>query len=123
MNEYGLDTQYFINKLSLIIRDAENYTPDEMARELARLSITADKAVILESEFSGYAWNLVSSSLPKEEYPVIVMAEHIEHPFIAHLYKGKWDANISHVASGDPQDHVYNEFETGDIVKWAEIPK
>jgi hypothetical protein len=50
-NEYGLDYKYFIKKLSLVIRDADRYTPDEMARELARLSVTADGSIILEKEF------------------------------------------------------------------------
>ena len=53
-NEYGLDHKYFKGKLELIIRDASRYTPDEMARSLARLSQTADKAVLLESEFQNH---------------------------------------------------------------------
>jgi hypothetical protein len=52
-NEYGLDYNYFQRKLELVVRDARNYTPDEMARELARLSKAADSNVILtESEFN-----------------------------------------------------------------------
>lgn len=51
-NEYGLDVDYFQKKLKLIVRDADRYTPDEMARELARLSVTADKKVINEKEFT-----------------------------------------------------------------------
>tara|TARA_R110000737_G_scaffold77744_1_gene108981 strand:+ start:2314 stop:2526 length:213 start_codon:yes stop_codon:yes gene_type:complete len=51
-NKYGLDYKYFQRKLKLIIRDAKNYTPDEMARELARMSQAADKSVIQsEDEF------------------------------------------------------------------------
>lgn len=52
VNEYGLDVHYFKKKLRLVIRDAYRYTPDEMARELARLSVTADKKVIKEDEFT-----------------------------------------------------------------------
>ena len=52
-NEYGLDYKYFQGKLKLIVRDARNYTPDEMARELARMSKAADSSVILnEDEFN-----------------------------------------------------------------------
>jgi len=40
-NEYGLDVNYFKGKLSLIVRDAGNYRPDEMYRELTRLAEAA----------------------------------------------------------------------------------
>jgi hypothetical protein len=51
-NSYGLDVSYFEGKLKLVLRDIKNYTPDELARELARYSVAADKAVILEPEFN-----------------------------------------------------------------------
>lgn len=51
-NEYGLDVSYFKSKLSLVVRDIQRYTPSELARELARLSVTADGKVVKESEFS-----------------------------------------------------------------------
>ncbi len=51
MNEYGLDVNYFSEKLNLILRDASRYTPAEMARALARLSVTAESTVIYEDEF------------------------------------------------------------------------
>ena len=51
-NQYGLDVSYFKGKLELVLRDIKNYTPDELARELARLSVTADKAVVKENEFT-----------------------------------------------------------------------
>jgi len=52
-NKYGLDCDYFEKKLKLIVRDACNYTPAEMARELARISISADSNVIFtEKEFN-----------------------------------------------------------------------
>lgn len=41
-NEYGLDVRYFRSKLSTVINGLENYTPDELARELVRLADTAD---------------------------------------------------------------------------------
>ncbi len=40
-NNYGLDSRYFKEKLSLIVRDAGNYTPAEMYRELTRLAEVA----------------------------------------------------------------------------------
>lgn len=52
MNRYGLDVDYFTKKIKLIIRDINNYTPDEFARECARMSVTADKTVVREMEFS-----------------------------------------------------------------------
>ena len=51
-NEHGLDVDYFKKKICLIYRDAHLYSPDEMARELARLSVTADEKVINEKEFT-----------------------------------------------------------------------
>ncbi len=51
-NRYGLDTDYFIRKMERIIRDMENYKPDEFAREMARMSRTADDKVLLEPEFA-----------------------------------------------------------------------
>ena len=52
VNEYGLDVDYFKKKLRLVVRDAYRYTPAEMARELARLGVTADKKIINEKEFT-----------------------------------------------------------------------
>ena len=54
-NRYGVDISYFQGKLSQVIVNLDNYTPAELARELARLSVTADESVILnEDEFN---WN------------------------------------------------------------------
>lgn len=52
INEYGLDVDYFKRKLNLVLRDADRYTPDEMARELARMSVVANSEVIKEKEFT-----------------------------------------------------------------------
>jgi len=51
-NEYGLDVSYFKAKIKRIIRDIDRYTPDEFAREMARMSVTADGSVIKEKEFN-----------------------------------------------------------------------
>lgn len=40
-NAWGLDHRYFSEKLGLIARDAESYTPDEMMRALIGLGSTA----------------------------------------------------------------------------------
>ena len=50
-NRFGLDASYFKDKLGQLVRDANNYTPQEMARALARYSIVADSSVIHEQEF------------------------------------------------------------------------
>lgn len=36
-NRFGLDVSYFKEKLGLLVRDCDNYTPAEMARSLERL--------------------------------------------------------------------------------------
>lgn len=41
-NEYGLDVNYFKDKLFLIVRDVDRYTPAEMKRELERLMKVAE---------------------------------------------------------------------------------
>jgi hypothetical protein len=51
-NGYGLDVDYFRKKLRIIVRDADRFTPEEMARALARLSVTAASYVLNEEEFS-----------------------------------------------------------------------
>jgi len=40
-NNHGLDSRYFKEKLGQIVRDADHYTPSEMARALERLAATA----------------------------------------------------------------------------------
>lgn len=41
MNRYGLDSRYFKEKLGQLVRDADNYRPDEMMRALDALSDVA----------------------------------------------------------------------------------
>lgn len=42
-NRYGLDVDYFRKKLFCIRRDAADYTPAEMKRELAKLKAVAER--------------------------------------------------------------------------------
>jgi hypothetical protein len=51
-NDYGLDVQYFRKWLDRL-SDISRYKPSELARELARMSRTADDKVMLEDEFAG----------------------------------------------------------------------
>jgi hypothetical protein len=51
INKYGLDTDYIKTNIAILLRDADRYKPDEMARALLRLSIVADSKVISEEEF------------------------------------------------------------------------
>ena len=52
-NRYGVDISYFQGRLSELIVKLDNYTPAELARVFARLSIVANEAVILnEDEFN-----------------------------------------------------------------------
>ena len=39
-NRYGVDVSYVKNKLELIVRDIENYTPKELYNELVRTSMS-----------------------------------------------------------------------------------
>lgn len=52
-NRYGVDVSYFKKWFDRAFKDLSNYKPDELARELARMSRTADDTVLLESEFAG----------------------------------------------------------------------
>ena len=44
-NEHNLDCAYFHKKLQAINRDLRYYRPDELARALTRLALTADRIV------------------------------------------------------------------------------
>jgi len=46
MNRYGLDSRYFKEKLGQLVRDADNYTPNEMSLALGRLKEVAEVAVV-----------------------------------------------------------------------------
>ncbi|OOZ41639.1 hypothetical protein BOW53_02875 [Solemya pervernicosa gill symbiont] len=43
INEYGLDVSYAKQKLKIVVRDIERYTPTELHRELSRISAGAGK--------------------------------------------------------------------------------
>lgn len=47
-NEYGLDVSYFKSKLERVLQGIDRYTPDEMSRELGRMSETAGNAYLDE---------------------------------------------------------------------------
>lgn len=47
-NRYNLDTDYFSRKLKLVLEGIHNYTPEEMARELVRMAVTASEAASVE---------------------------------------------------------------------------
>lgn len=51
-NRYGVDVSYFRNAINRELnRGLTDYKADELARVLARLSVTADSQVIFENEF------------------------------------------------------------------------
>lgn len=52
-NRHGLDHDYFERKIAILHRDGlANWTPEELARELARMSKTASAEVMHEPEFA-----------------------------------------------------------------------
>lgn len=52
-NRYGLNDQYFKLWMERIMNSGlEHYTPQELARELARMSKAADLMVMYEPEFA-----------------------------------------------------------------------
>ncbi len=51
-NSFGLDAAYFSDKLSLVLRDLGHFTPEELARTLARMARTACEDVLGEAEFT-----------------------------------------------------------------------
>jgi len=53
VNRRSFDRDYFSRKLARLLRDIPRLQPDQLARELARLSRDADPQVLLlEAEFS-----------------------------------------------------------------------
>lgn len=61
-NSFGLDVAYFSDKLGLVLRDLGNFTPEELARALARLARTACAEVLGEEEFIGHAFPVEQES-------------------------------------------------------------
>jgi len=54
MNSYGLDARYFHEKLSLILRNIENYKHDEMYRELSRLANSIETIPFQDSTYEDH---------------------------------------------------------------------
>ena len=63
-NRYSVDISYFRKTINRELnRGLSDFKPDELARVLARLSVTADKSVIHESEFeSNSGWVSVEAA-------------------------------------------------------------
>ncbi|WP_440216285.1 hypothetical protein [Chromobacterium piscinae] len=62
LSQYGVDVGYFDRKLASVIPAMDNYKPDDLAREFARMAITADAnaaraELSLATEQSGEAVN------------------------------------------------------------------
>jgi hypothetical protein len=89
-NEYGLDVSYFESNLAQIQRDLSRYTPDELARALARLSVTADAKVLHETEFSALPGIATRYSV-KIEFE----GDGIESDYLALLPAGSKDGEVS----------------------------
>jgi len=51
-NRHGIDGHYFGKNLSRIVRDFDSFTPDELARCLARLACVAAESILSELEFA-----------------------------------------------------------------------
>lgn len=47
-NNHGLDEYYFKLKLEIITEGIHNYSPQELARALTRIAMTADEACVIE---------------------------------------------------------------------------
>lgn len=77
-NRYGLDYKYFQQKLGLIVRDADNYTPAEMRRSLESMAEVA-KA----QEQSAQAANDVSPDEPTKVCKVCQLAKPLSEFFRA----------------------------------------
>ena len=54
-NRYGLDVSYSKEKINQILRDINNYKPDEFARQLVRIATAANPDVLKEVEFKNIA--------------------------------------------------------------------
>lgn len=59
-NRFGLDSRYFKEKLGQLVRDADNYRPDEMRRALDNL---ADVARHQENELKPISERMVGGDL------------------------------------------------------------
>jgi hypothetical protein len=56
-NRYGLDTRYLCENLACLLRDMENYQPEEMGRALRRLADAVDQRPAVTDEQINRAWS------------------------------------------------------------------
>ncbi|MDP5375657.1 hypothetical protein P3762_10945 [Pseudomonas aeruginosa] len=67
-NRYGVDAHYFNKNLQRILRDFENFTPDELARSLIILAKVADEKVVAQAQHSvPEGWMLVECGIWTQE--------------------------------------------------------
>jgi hypothetical protein len=50
-NPYGLDSRYFKEKLGMLVRDADSYTPEGMQLALQRLAEVAGSQVTIKPKY------------------------------------------------------------------------
>lgn len=62
-NAFGVDVGYFDEKLELILRDLNKFQPDELARVLVRLALTAKDDILNEKEFA----ELIKKAAPEAD--------------------------------------------------------
>jgi len=74
-----MENRYFQGRLSQLIASLDNYTPAELARVLARLSIVANEAVILNEEEFNWCYKLDDKPLTKEEHEAIKALSSASH--------------------------------------------
>lgn len=62
-----MNTNYHKQKLELILRDIENYTAEEFARELLRQVVVASPITITEPEFNKARLKAISDNLEERD--------------------------------------------------------
>lgn len=102
-NAYGLDVDYCRRKLERVLRDLDRYTPDELARECARLSRTVDDRVLQEVEFAP----AIDERAAFEAFHFSLTKKHPEQQPKSGSYNDGWTtgANLAWFARGGLSRH------------------
>lgn len=97
-NVYGVDMHYLHKWFSRSLNSLENYTKDELARELARMAKTVDQLVLSENEFNQILpiSNIQKSSIIESDTLIVKMDKPISQEIrksIMGIFKGLFPKN------------------------------
>ncbi|WP_067522401.1 hypothetical protein [Endozoicomonas ascidiicola] len=120
-NISGLDTDYFKKRMNRVVRDIELFTPEEFARETARMAVIANSDVLEDKEFSD--WVCVNKQMPEDDQ-VVDIFDHNGVRVTDVRFSAEDDKNFARwVEESKSFDHLQREFTTTQIAFWMPTPR